>query len=134
MHFSVILAENLVDAAIREVYEETGIKTKFDTMIGLRHVHQAQFGCSDIYNVFSLKPLNTDIIKSEQEIEKCEWMKVNDYLKHPHVHDLNKFVVQKYVEYKCNNISIDCKHGIHQTLQVPYTIYYVTKNQMKSDL
>lgn len=108
--------------------EETGIETEFDSMIALRHAHGAQFHCSDIYNVFSLKAVTTDIKKSEQEIAMCQWMNIEEYLKHPHVHDLNRFVVQKYLEYKSKDIKISCKHGIHQLLKKPYTIYYVDKN------
>lgn len=117
-----------MDAAIREVHEETGIQTEFESMIAFRQTHNSQFNCSDIYNLFSLKPLNLDITKSSQEIESCQWMRVQDYLEHPHVYHLNKFILETYLEYKKNNIKIDCVHGIHQILQKPYTMYHVVKS------
>lgn len=123
----VVLEENLIEAAIREVEEETGIRTVFDRLIGFRHVHNSQFDCSDIYNVFSLKPLNTDIKKCAQEIDKCMWMKIEEYLEHPHVHELNRMVARKYLEYKEKKLSIDCVEGIHQTLKKPFTIFFANK-------
>lgn len=117
----------MIQAAIREVYEETGIQTVFDSLIGFRHVHNSQFGCSDIYNVFSLKPLNTDIKKCEQEIEICRWMKIEEYLEHPHVHALNGLVVRKYLEYNQDKLKIDCVEGVHQGLKIPFTIFFANK-------
>ncbi|CAH1154666.1 unnamed protein product [Phaedon cochleariae] len=119
--------ENLVDAAIREVYEETKISTEFQSILTLRHIHNGMFGCSDIYTVVSLKPLTQEIEKCDREIENCIWMDVQEYLNHPHVHDLNRFYVQKYLEYKKCNIKVNCFHGCHQIVNKPYTVYSVTK-------
>ncbi|XP_063903592.1 uncharacterized protein LOC135123026 isoform X2 [Zophobas morio] len=118
--------ENLVDAAIREVWEETGVETEFQTVLTLRQGHYGMFGCSDIYTVISLKPLSSDIEKCEREIDKCMWMDVDEYLKHPNVHELNRFFVQKYLEYLKKNLKIDWHHGIHQVLKKAYTVYYIT--------
>lgn len=48
--------EDFGETAEREIYEETGIKAKFDKIITFRHHHKFQFDCSDIYIVCSLKP------------------------------------------------------------------------------
>lgn len=118
--------ENLIDAAIREVWEETNISTEFQSVLTLRHTHNGMFNCSDIYMVVSLKPLSLNIEKCDREIENCQWMNINEYLNHPNVHELNRFFVHKYLEYKCKNIRIDCHYGVHQILKKPYSIYYVT--------
>ncbi|XP_060522100.1 uncharacterized protein LOC132699423 isoform X2 [Cylas formicarius] len=119
--------ENLVDAAIREVMEETNIRTEFDSLLTLRHVHQGMFGCSDIYIVVSLKPISFDIDKCNREIEKCQWMDIKEYLKHPHVHELNRFFAHKYLKHREHSIKIDVHHGIHQLVKIPYTVYSVEK-------
>lgn len=121
--------ENLVDAAIREVLEETGVNTEFQTLLSMRHTHHGMFECSDIYTVISLKPLTDNIKMDDREISNCQWMKIDEYLTHPNVHDLNRFFVEKYLEYDKNNIKIDWHHGIHQIIKKPYTIYYVTNTK-----
>ncbi|XP_068915223.1 uncharacterized protein [Tenebrio molitor] len=121
--------ENLVDAAIREVWEETGVKTEFQSLLTLRQAHFGMFGCSDIYTVVSLKPLTLSIEKCEREIDNCRWMDIDEYLNHPHVHELNRFFVHKYLEYARKNLKIDWHHGIHQALRKPYTVYYITSEE-----
>lgn len=88
------------------------------------------FRCSDIYTVVSLKPLSEDIEKCEREIEECKWMDIDEYLNHEDIHELNKFQVQKYLEYIKHNIKINCFHGIHQLLKKPYTLYSVTNGDL----
>lgn len=78
--------ENFVEAAIREVHEETNIRTKFESVISLRHAHGAGFGCSDLYIVMALLPESNEIVKCDREIAKCEWMDIEEYLQHPKVH------------------------------------------------
>ncbi|CAG9774080.1 unnamed protein product [Ceutorhynchus assimilis] len=120
--------ENLVDAAIREVWEETGIKSEFQSLLTLRQTHHGMFNCSDIYVVVNLKPLAEDIEKCEREIAECEWMSIEDYLKHPQVHELNRFFVSNFLHQRKHNLKIHCQHGIHQVMQKPYTVYSVQKN------
>lgn len=118
-----------MDAAIREVHEETNISTEFESILTLRHAHGAMFRCSDIYMVVSLRPHNEDIQKCEREIEECKWMDIDEYLGHPDIHELNQFQLQKYLEYKKCNIKINCYHGIHQILNKGYNLYSVTKDE-----
>lgn len=122
-----------MDAAIREVHEETNISTKFESVLTIRHGHEGMFRCSDIYTVVGLCPLNEDIKKCDREIDECTWMDINEYLKHPDIHELNKFQLQKYLEYKRCNIKINCYHGVHQILNKPYTVYSVTRD-MQEDI
>lgn len=130
--FFIVSGENLVDAAIREVHEETNISTEFESVLTIRHGHNGMYGCSDIYTVVSLRPLNDNIEKCEREIDQCKWMDINEYLTHPDIHELNKFQLQKFLEYKKCNIKVNCYHGIHQILLKPYTVYSVTNSNEKS--
>lgn len=116
-----------MDAAIREVFEETGIRAEFESILTLRQAHHGMFGCSDIYVVVNLRALTAVIEKCEREIAECRWMDVEEYLSHPHVHELNRFFVDRFLHHKKHNIKIDCHHGIHQLLNKPYTVYAVIK-------
>ncbi|CAO1426972.1 unnamed protein product [Diamesa serratosioi] len=113
--------------AIREVEEETNIKTKFESVICIRHAHGAAFNCSDMYIVMSLKPETTDIKKCEREIAKCMWMDVDEYLSHPNVHKTNRGFLQNYLENKEAGISITCAEEVHQVLNRKYNLYYAKK-------
>ena len=124
---SLLADENFIDAAIREVEEETNIRTRFDSVVSIRHAHGAGFGCSDLYIVMALTPLTEAISKCNREIAKCEWMDVNEYLNHPKVHETNRNFVRTYLEYKRLGVRIDCAEEMHQVLKKRYNVYSVTK-------
>lgn len=75
--FNVLLGEEIGEAAQREVLEETGIKTEFLSLLSVRHLPSAVFGCSDLYFVVRLKPLSSEITKQDDEVEDCQWMDVS---------------------------------------------------------
>jgi len=85
--------ENIADAVIREVKEETGINTTFTSLVCFRHWHGYRFGKSDIYFVCRLAPLDTTIRMQEEEIADCQWMAVRDYLESEFVHAFNRKIV-----------------------------------------
>ncbi|XP_046959400.1 nudix hydrolase 8-like [Vanessa cardui] len=99
--------EDIKDAAIREVKEETGIDAIFESMITLRHTHNAMFGNSDIYIVVLLRATSTTITKSELEIKDCKWMSVDEFLNHPHAHEFNKFIVRQALNLKERGIQFN---------------------------
>ncbi|GBP89618.1 Nudix hydrolase 8 [Eumeta japonica] len=101
--------EDIKDAAIREIKEETGIDAVFDSLITLRHTHNTTYGNSDIYVVVMLNATTDEIIKSENEIKECKWMSIDEYLVHPHVYDFNRFIVKQAIYNKNKNIRIDLK-------------------------
>ncbi|XP_038211754.1 nudix hydrolase 8-like [Zerene cesonia] len=99
--------ENIKDAAIREVKEETNVDAEFDSMVTLRHTHNAMFGNSDIYVVVMLKATSDEITKSDLEIKACRWMDVNEFLNHPDVHEFNRFIVRQALDLKNRKIKFD---------------------------
>ena len=72
--------EDIVNAVKREVLEETGIETKFVSLICFRHMLNFRFGCSDIYFVCHLKPLTQDINIEPREIADARWMDVSEMI------------------------------------------------------
>ncbi|KAH8338009.1 hypothetical protein KR059_002541 [Drosophila kikkawai] len=121
--------ENLIDAAIREVAEETGIRTEFRSVVSLRHAHGGSFGCSDMYIVVGLKPLNLDFKRCEREIAKLQWMPVAEFLEHPQVHQTNRQFVRTYLDYQRRGLTITCRDDVHQVLKKKYNLYYVEEEQ-----
>lgn len=101
--------ENLSTAVVREVEEETGIRTEFDKIICFRQTHQVNFDCSDFYFVCCLKPLNNDINICEKELTKCTWMPLKEYGEHELVHIANREFVKQYLECRQNNTWIGLK-------------------------
>ena len=85
--------EHVEDAVIREVLEETGVRTKFDALVCFRHWHGYRYGKSDIYFVCRLHPLSEDITMQEEEIEDCRWLPVDDFLGSEEISVFNKSIV-----------------------------------------
>ncbi|KAH8419843.1 hypothetical protein KR009_003272 [Drosophila setifemur] len=124
--------ENLVDAAIREVAEETGIRTEFRSVVSVRHAHGGNFGCSDLYTVVALKPLNLDFTRCEREIARLQWMPIAEYLQHPQVHETNRQFVSTFLDYQKRGLTITCRDEVHQVLKKQYNLYFVEReNQEK---
>ena len=86
--------EHLVDAVVREVYEETGIRGEFLSLNCFRHWHGYRYGKSDIYFVCRLKPLSSQITLDEKEISEARWMPLDEYLNHKDTHPFNRRIVQ----------------------------------------
>jgi 8-oxo-dGTP pyrophosphatase MutT (NUDIX family) len=86
--------EHIVACVQREVREETGIETQFESLICFRHWHGYRYGKSDIYFVCRLSPLNHEIAADEEEIAECLWMPVQEYLESEDVGVFNKRIVQ----------------------------------------
>jgi len=119
--------ENLVDAAVREVEEETNIKTRFESVVSLRHAHGAAFGCSDLYIVMKLIPETEEITKCDREIAKCIWMDLDEYMDHPQVHKVNRSFVQNYLDLQSNGMKIDVTEEVHAVINRKFNVFYPTK-------
>lgn len=90
-------SEHISDAVRREIREETGIDTRFESLVCFRHWHGYRYGKSDIYFVCRLTPLTFEIERDPSEIDECKWMGVEEYLSHPDVHAFNRSIVRAAV-------------------------------------
>ncbi|KAG9152693.1 hypothetical protein Leryth_022531 [Lithospermum erythrorhizon] len=64
--------EDICDAAVREVKEETGIDAKFIEILAFRQTHMSFFGKSDLFFVCMLQPLSSNIQIQEAELEAAQ--------------------------------------------------------------
>ncbi|KAL0310796.1 UNVERIFIED_CONTAM: Nudix hydrolase 2 [Sesamum angustifolium] len=77
--------EDICDAAVREVKEETGIDAKFLEILAFRQSHKSFFEKSDLFFVCMMQPLSSDIRPQEAEIEAAQWMPYEEYVAQPFV-------------------------------------------------
>ncbi|OWM85878.1 nudix hydrolase 2-like isoform X2 [Punica granatum] len=75
--------EDIHDAIVREVKEETGIDTEFLEILAFRQAHKAYFDKSDLFFVCMLRPLSFDIRRQHLEIEAAQWMPFEEYASQP---------------------------------------------------
>ena len=54
--------ESIQEAAVREVWEETGVKANFLSILGFRELMKYQWGQSDLYFVCVLEPEGDETI------------------------------------------------------------------------
>ncbi|RAL37901.1 hypothetical protein DM860_000595 [Cuscuta australis] len=77
--------EDICDAAVREVKEETGIDATFVEILAFRQSHKSFFEKSDLFFVCMLQPSSFDIQIQEQEIEAAQWMPYEEYVSQPFI-------------------------------------------------
>ena len=70
--------ESIEEAVKREVWEETGVKTSFTSVLGVRElVKSSLFGQPDLYFVCMLEAESEQIaIQSENEIAEAGWIEL----------------------------------------------------------
>ncbi|XP_055745196.1 nucleoside diphosphate-linked moiety X motif 6-like isoform X2 [Salvelinus fontinalis] len=75
--------ENVGTTAVREVFEETGVRSEFKSLLSIRqqHNHPGAFGMSDMYIICRLSPLTHDINFCTQECLRCEWLELTELAK-----------------------------------------------------
>ncbi|KAM6075720.1 nucleoside diphosphate-linked moiety X motif 6 [Chlamydotis macqueenii] len=78
--------EDIGDTAVREVFEETGIKSEFKSILSMRqqHQHPGAFGKSDMYIICRLQPSSFNISFCQQECLRCEWMDLDELARTKH--------------------------------------------------
>jgi ADP-ribose pyrophosphatase YjhB (NUDIX family) len=95
---AVTQGEHLADCVTREVFEETGVKAEFISLVCFRHWHGYRYGKSDIYFVCKLKPLTQELTIQADEIAEALWMPVEEYLEAEGVSTFNKEIVKAAIE------------------------------------
>lgn len=60
-------------AAQREVFEETGIKTEFIELLGVRELTNFRFQASELFFLSFLKAVNTEFNLDKYEILDAKW-------------------------------------------------------------
>lgn len=87
--------EDLCDAVVREVLEETGVRTVFECIASIRETHAGPFGCTDLYAICVLRLDETvygpetdtqrpDPVPQEKEIAATEWRALTGFLASPY--------------------------------------------------
>lgn len=112
--------EHISDAVVREVLEETGIRTEFISLNCFRHWHGYRYGKSDIYFVCTLKPLSSEITPDPSEISAARWMAVDEYLTDPDTHPFNRKIVKASLSSRGLKIGTIPEYGSPETHEMMF--------------
>ncbi|KAL0489119.1 nudix hydrolase [Acrasis kona] len=91
--------ESIGDCAVREVYEETGVKTEFKAVLSFRHLHNFRFEKSDIYFICLLSPIDKTLNPDPVEIDKCQWVSLDEYFAMDKLRPVQKAAMNSVKEY-----------------------------------
>lgn len=121
------LGENFGDAAIREVFEETNIKSRYIRLLAMRHSHAQQFGRSNLYVLCLLEALNTDI-KVDSEIAEAKWESISTFRKEYSMSPLVQCITDLAQNYLTNPSDGHVFHEKQMCYSLagskPFTLYY----------
>ncbi len=112
--------EHISKGVVREVFEETGIKTEFISLNCFRHWHGYRYGKSDIYFVCRLKPLSSDITLDPREISEAVWMPVEQFLEHADTHPFNRKIVNTAINNQGLQIEEIQDYGTRETHEMMF--------------
>jgi ADP-ribose pyrophosphatase YjhB (NUDIX family) len=89
-------ADRLIDGIEREVYEETGIRSRLIKMVSLLNAHPYRYNKSNIYIVFQLEALSEEInIIDTHEIAEAIWMPLEHFFADERISGFQKDLVQQ---------------------------------------
>lgn len=82
-HFLFVDQSGTYQGAVREVFEECGIKSTFKSLLLFRHSHGFTFGKSDLYVICRLEPLpgyetQDAIVPCAEEVQECVWLPIRE--------------------------------------------------------
>ena len=95
---ALLPGEHLADSVVREVLEETGVRTRFESLACFRHWHGYRYGKSDIYFVCRLSPLSNEITMQAEELDECLWTPLEEFLGAESIGVFNKSIVRAALE------------------------------------
>ena len=107
--------EDVPEAAVREVLEETGVETEFEAILGIRHGHGVAFGKSDLFFVCALRLApgsEGKITIQEQELAAADWRPMEDFAENPHIMPGS----QMHHLYQC---CVDYANGNYNGMEAP---------------
>jgi ADP-ribose pyrophosphatase YjhB (NUDIX family) len=80
----VCQGEDVSEAAVREVQEETGVRATFTAVLAMRQAHGFAFGKSDMFFVVACEPISGESDKElkpqEEEIEAASWILLDEFM------------------------------------------------------
>lgn len=115
-------SENISNALIREVYEETGIDVEFESIISLGHFTPGQFNESNLYVICRAKPLSKEInIQDYEEILEARWLDLQEYFECEDVSPYNKKLVEAAL--KNDGFKIDQTGGLIRRKELNYQLF-----------
>ena len=88
-------AQSLEEGVVREVWEETGVEAKLIKMVSLLNSHPFTFNKSNMYIVFQLEALSSEInVIDTHEIEFALWMPLDEFFAHEEMSEFQKKLVK----------------------------------------
>jgi ADP-ribose pyrophosphatase YjhB (NUDIX family) len=92
-------SQSLEEGVVRELWEETGIKGEVIKMVSLLNSHPFTFNKSNMYIVFQLEALTTEInVVDTGEIEFALWMPLEEFFAHEEMSPFQKNMVKATLE------------------------------------
>ncbi len=87
--------ENITAALEREIFEETGIKAFFDSIVGISHYANADTNTSNVYIVCKANSITSDInIQDYEEIIEAKWIALKDLFEDAEIHEYTKTAIK----------------------------------------
>ena len=125
---AVEMAEDIKDGALREVKEETGIDTIFESVIAFCERHNTRIdNVSDISFICKLRPLTAQITPQESEVSQVIWMPYDEFKKiaqGPQKQVLAAYEanLNGYIPYQCSDFAGYSKNGTMTLYASPQTV------------
>jgi len=130
--------ESFEEAACREVREETGIETEFESILAFWHRHGVTpWGTSDVYVVCRLRPNSKtpEIRLDPSEISACEWVSMEDFLAREDHPLITKVIRKLYDEGRTSQPFGEIyEDGVAWPKREPYPTYWPTSTALPSAL